>query len=287
MNNQIEEFIQNTDNLEIEEFNFEVAGSIYNHTLFKINEFPISGGFGNSNKISRKIAYSEYIERTEFHKLSSSSHKIKTEWGLDIIPTACGFAAGFDEVQTLKRSIKEAVERWVMSKWIDEQYYIEEIHLNKVDFPSNSSSAWFINQFEKIHFYKKNVLIHFLDQFIVITVGLTIAITKNGVYPGSAAQFSDTIDIWEHALLESYRHLLAVKNNKNMDYFPYNKMLYFSKNKNIALDTISRSNNKNWPTPNLSLLKSKFIPEKNAYLSRAIIDGWKSWNLGPIDRFLY
>ena len=57
---------------------------------------PVAAGFSTQKKLARKIATSEYLERTTYSQLSQSDESTIRTWGLNLIPTACGFASGFD-----------------------------------------------------------------------------------------------------------------------------------------------------------------------------------------------
>ncbi len=249
------------------------------------NGNPISGGFSFDKMQARKIALAEFIERKKVNELFSISDRSKKIWGFDLIPTACGFAAGFNLQNTIQRSINEAVERWVMSKWIDDGYQIEQ--MNQSDIKGlDPASEFFISQFDEVLFFKKEVAIQTNDQFQKITVGQTMGLTEFGIFPGSSAQFSHG-QVWQHALLESYRHFLGVKNNPDFSTFPGNKVLFFARNKQIALDQINKATKEIWPTPEIILHQNQSFASDSYFLARTIISGWQSWNLGPIERFLY
>lgn len=243
---------------------------------------PIAGGFSSDRMTARKIAISELIEKVEYDKLKLSTN---TEWGLDLIPTACGFAAGFNLQNTIQRSINEAVERWVMSKWIDDGCYIEQIPQNKIQ-NLDPASEFFVSQFDEVLFFKKEVVLQVNDQFQKITVGQTMGLTEFGIFPGSSAQFNSG-QVWQHALLESYRHFLGVQNNPDFSTFPGNKVLFFANNKQIALNQISNATKESWPVPEIILHQHQSFESDSYFLARTIIKGWSSWNSGSIERFLY
>ena len=246
---------------------------------------PISGGFSFDKMQARKIALAEFIERKKVNELFNISDKSKKEWGLDLIPTACGFAAGFNLQNTIQRSINEAVERWVMSKWIDNGCYIEQLPQNKIQ-NLDPASEFFVSQFDEVLFFKKEVVLQVNDQYQKITVGQTMGLTEFGIFPGSSAQFNNG-QVWQHALLESYRHYLGVQNNPDFSTFPGNKVLFFANNKKIALNQISNATKESWPVPEIILHQHQSFESDNYFLARTIINGWSSWNSGSIERFLY
>lgn len=274
----IENYLKIEEALIYKTSNFEY----WHSTVIDKFEIPISGGFSSDRMTARKIAISELIEKLEFDKLKLS---INSEWGLDLIPTACGFAAGFNLQNTIQRSINEAVERWVMSKWIDDGYYIEKIPKNRIQ-NLDPASEFFVSQFDEVLFFKKEVMLQVNDQFQKITVGQTMGITEFGIFPGSSAQFNNG-QVWQHALLESYRHFLGVQNNPDFSTFPGNKVLFFAKNKQIALNQINKATKESWPVPEIILHQHQSFESDSYFLARTIINGWSSWNSGPIERFLY
>jgi hypothetical protein len=268
---------------------FGDAGIEYWHSsVLNSNRSPISGGFSEDRMQARKIAVAEFLERKAFRNLSESDVATQAAWGLNLIPTACGFAAGFDRENTVLRSIKEATERWVMSKWIDEQCQIEEIPFSDLKTELDSISLFFVSQFEKVLFFKKTVVVPVNNQFLQITVAQTMGLTELGIFPGSSAQYTTSGNVWQHALLESFRHLLAVRNNPDRGpRFPDEKVKYFANNKTLALNQIYSAKNIDWPSPQICIHKEESQMNGFYFIARTIMSGWDSWHLGPLDRFLY
>lgn len=248
--------------------------------------FPISGGFGGSREHARKIAIAEFLERMNYYKIyrAPEAHK---EWGLDSVSTACGFAVGFHRENTILRSIAEAHERWVMSKWIDEDYFIQELSAEEVEKKLDPVSKFFASHFDKILYFKKDLAVQLDDKWITLEIGQTMCLKDNGIFPGSSAQKTGG-NLWQHALLESFRHFLAIKNNPDRgDVFPDNKVHFFAKNATIALEQIHRPKKIQWPVPKIKLHRCTHVEDGNYFLARTIVDGWKTWNQGPLERFLY
>lgn len=248
--------------------------------------FPVSGGFGSTKNDARKIATAEFLERMNYYKICSSTDQHKT-WGLDLISTACGFAAGFHRENTILRSVAEAHERWVMSKWIDEDYLIEEISAEKVEKELDPASSFFASQFDKVLYFKKEIAVQLGEKWVTFEFGQTMGLKDDGIYPGSSAQKSGG-NLWQHALLETFRHFLAVQNNSHRgDVFPDNKVHFFSKNAQIALDQIYRTKKTKWPGTKINFHRCEHIEDGNYFFARTIVDGWRAWNQGPLERFLY
>lgn len=261
-----------------------IQDEFWQSTLIQ-GDIVYSSGLANDRLNARKIATSEYLERVYYRNLATSSNEsTKREWGLDIIPTACGFAAGFNRSKTVYRSLTESIERWVMSKWIDEKYFIEAISpnsLSNLDPLSKSLASYF----DSVLFFKKDVVINFNNNHFIIPVGQTMGLKGNGIYPGSSAQNTGG-SLWQHALIESFRHYLLVQNNKPIDKFPDNKIRFFSKNASLALEQISQAYKIDWPLPEVVIHKSVTIND-DYFIARTILGGWQSWDQGPIERFLY
>ena len=266
---------------------FAESGITYWHSNILDKELKsLSAGFGKNRTNARKIAIAEYLERTTYRKIASLD-KNSVPWGLNIIPTACGFAAGFDLNNTIARSVAESAERWVMSKWIDDQYHIEQLDSGLVTQSLDPISKFFVAQFEKILFFSKDVLIDLGGSFFKVSVAQTMAFKDGGIYPGSSGQLTGG-SVWQHALLESFRHLLVVKNNPVQEnVFPDNKIRFFAKNADLAIEQINKAHKKDWPLPNVILHKSDSFDNDQYFIARTILDGWKSWHEGPIERFLY
>jgi len=271
----------------IEEFNLlEEAGQEFWHTLFKKDNIPVSGGFGRNKDYARKVAYSEFLERMKFREICASGLDSQKKWGIEIIPTACGFAVGFDKSNTVDRSVAEAVERWVMSKWIDDHYAIDEV---VPEFSGKSDvriCEWFIEQFDEVRFFKHEVVVQLGGVFRKIVVAQTMGFRDGGIYPGSSGQSNDS-NIWTHALLESFRHLLVVRNGNDFSAFPNDRIKFFSENSKLAITEIEKAKNKDWPIPKIVFHNYEYFQEHKFFLARTIIDGWQSWHLGGIRRFLY
>lgn len=272
----------------LQEYNlFEQVGVDYWHSnILEENNFSIAGGFGETKDISRKIAYAEFLEKTAFRKIKNGSIEDRLNWGLNIIPTGCGFAAGFNLRNAILRSIGESLERWVMSKWIDEKLKINSLNKKHVLDKLDAASKWFYDQFDEVLFYEKEVAVQYGEIFYTFKIGFSLALKDDGIFPGSSAQTVNG-NVWQHSLIESYRHYLAFKNTPSSGVFPDTKVRYFAKNKEIALKQVLNADIIEWPVPQICFHYSEFFKDDDFYLVRTIIKGWKSWNSGSVERFLY
>lgn len=271
----------------VQEYNLQhQVGLNYWHSNLLKDGSSVAGGFGETKAISRKIAFAEYLERSSFLKIKNGSNEVRNCWGMNLIPTGCGFAAGFDQRNTILRSVGEALERWAISKWIDENFELNQLSKSEVITNLDLVSRWFVDQFDDVFFFEKNLVVNFGEVFCKYKIGVCIGITSLGVYLGSSAQTNDG-SVWQHALLESYRHFLANKNSKPTYSFPDSKVRFFALNKEVALAQIFSEKKSNWQIPIISFHRSTYIAENDFYLARTIIHGWKPWNTGPVERFLY
>ncbi|USN46702.1 MAG: hypothetical protein H6626_10855 [Pseudobdellovibrionaceae bacterium] len=243
------------------------------------NGMPISGGFGTNLEQARKVAAAEFLERSTVQRLKADE-SLKKEWLLDVYPTACGFAAGFDKESTKLRSIMEGLERWVVSKWIDDNY-----HMNEEDSPHlESLGQYFVSQFDDCRFFFKSLPVLIGDRIVVARVAVVVAFSESGAFPGYSAGLEGE-NVWTHALLEGMRHLLIARNSPRVDRFPYNRIFYFSDHRQKVEAILSKNRREKWPTPQPLFFHSETFD--GFYMSRTIFKGWKSWHDGPIDRFLY
>ncbi len=282
------EYIIQKNCLKLQEYslNSQTGFDYWHSCLMDINNLPVSGGFGCDKHTSRKIALAEFLERDAYKSISSSDYQIQKKWGLDLMPTGCGFAAGFNHNNTIIRSVGEAVERWVISKWIDEGHLMDsvtDVHALSVLDPI---SNWFYRQFDKVYFYKKEIIVMLHNEFYKFQIGATIGRKNSGVYVGYSAQINDN-NLWQHALLESFRHFLIEKNNNPINIFPDNRIRFFGKNADYALSKIPQNSQSLWPIPKIIHFECEENSQIGFFLARTIIDGWKSWHLGGDDRFLY
>lgn len=253
----------------------------YHSTVMDSLETPIAGGFATSLNEANKIALAEFIERKTVKRFAAES-KSKKEWHLDKLQTGCGFAVGFDKRNTLLRSICEGVERYVLSQWIDNKK-----PLRKVNPPLSQIGNYFYAQFESVDFYHVEVPFVSERSAFSVHIGATVGLSEKGAFLGSNAQVGPC-DLWTHALLESFRHFLLSVNTETKDIFPYNRVHFFSKNKEIALKSIPRGPIKKLAAPSISFSKIEQLQEDpSVFIARTIFHGWRRWSEGNEDRFLY
>ncbi|MDZ4662392.1 MAG: hypothetical protein SGJ18_12330 [Pseudomonadota bacterium] len=248
-------------------------------TITTQSGLPLSGGFGRELDQARKIAACEFVERSLFQKFKKDegSHKA---WALDTHPTVCGFAAGFDRNRTVLRSVLEALERWALSQWIDHDYAMDEMFNPELD----GVCQYFVSHFSHIRFFKKSVAFYLEGKLVLGHVGFVVGFSGDGAFPGSTASLEGE-NLWEHSLLEAFRHLLIFRNSPSSSRFPYNRIFHFAKNAGEANSILDRGQKRNWLMPHISFFNETQV--EIFYLARMVFLGWTPWHLGPANRFLY
>lgn len=277
-----------TEPFVIQEAKLECEGDIqlWHSSFLDRRNFPVSGGFGTSIIQARKIATAEYIER-KFVSNVLKSPKLSKEWGCDLVPSACGFAVGFDYTNTIHRSVGEALERWVMSLWIDQGYKIDQVRTEVVEPQLDPASRHFISQFDEVRYYLKEIAVYLDGRLFKFQIAQTMGLKDGGIFPGSSAQTTSG-NCWQHSILESYRHLLAFRNNpKEVNTFPMNKVRYFAKNSAVAINQINAATIDQWPQPRIKKFRIQSFANDAYFVARTIIEGWTPWSEGPLERFLY
>ena len=253
-------------------------------TIVTQEGLSLSGGFGLDLDQARKIAAAEFLERSLVCKFKQDEMQRK-RWNLCTFPTACGFAAGFNRETTKLRSILEGLERWVLSQWIDHHWAMDPVTaLPSPMPPSEGLSDYFMGHFVETRFFKKSIPIALGDKWFMAHVGAVVCFTENGAFPGYSAHLKEE-EIWPHALLEAFRHLLISKNSQSQERFPYNRIFHFAQNRALAEKTLCKMEPIKWPVPEIVFFHDEEYD--SFYLARTIFMGWRSWSEGPVDRFLY
>jgi hypothetical protein len=277
------------EGFKIEEAPFfpDTGVSFWHSNILDSSGHSKGAGFGSERLYARKVAVAEFLERRTVREISKRPNAERDAWGMGLIPTACGFAAGFEKSNTIIRSLSEATERWVMSKWIDDNCSIEEVPVASVSHDLDEVSRFIVSQFQDVRLFKKVVRLDFGNLPVEVCVAQTFGLLDEGIYPGSSAQAA-VGPIWQHAFLESFRHLLFVRNNPiRPNRFPDDKIHFFSKNASVAISQIDRPKTGLWPEPKVEFHRVEHFAAHGFFLARTILSGWTSWHLGPTTRFLY
>lgn len=263
----------------LEESVLELANHIriWQVTAFDLNGNSVGTGFSRDRESAQKIAIAEFIERRFVEKMRNSPEASK--WMLKSNPTSCGFAAGFDSLNTKIRSIGEAIERWALSQWYDNQ-----CSLQVCDPSWPMESVEMVSQFEDIQVFRKSFIYEVESQLINYELCFVVAFKGLGAFVGSAVR-NDFGSALSHAIVEAHRHLLISQQDRNFDIFPFNRIQFFASHSQVAMEILKRERSNPWPKPVIEFQESHC--EKLFCITRTILKDWKVWEQGPLNRMLY
>lgn len=244
------------------------------------NRNPIGGGVSIDISIAKRISISEYCERICFLAILNSP-KLSSDFEIKNHPTTCGFAAGFEREKVKMRAIAESLERWAWSKWIDEGFELEQTSLRD----HTKISEFFAKSFDESFVYTRNFEL-MIPQKIEMQFTVFLGVKDDGVFPGSRVCTLNENSL-EHAVVEAYRHLKIHEIDGDKKEFPYDRINFFAKNKNVAFSQIYSAVKKNWPGFSLKLLKEYETGVDELFVFRAIAHDFIPWNEGSIERFVY
>ena len=257
----------------------------WHSTFLGKDGLALGGGCGSTLELSRRIAVAEIIERSTFQKLMSQD---KTSFLLDEFPTSCGFAAGFESEPTKLRAISESLERWALSKWIDDKLKLEPIHNSSAQL--GEIGFFFAKQFDELNMYAKTFALSSGEISIHIQFGAVVGFKNGGAFLGSRA-CSTKENPWDHALTEAWRHTVIAKSvpsEKEINKKYKDRVRFFASNALAARTAINEAHfESNWPVPRLRLLKQVPSLPDGIFVWRALCHDYKGWHLGDETRFMY
>ena len=267
------------------QYDSEVVG--HQTVLILNNGFPYSGGLHEDRNTSRRICAAEAIERSVVSRLRANS-MVDDPFGLRKVSSTCGFAAGFEREPTFFRSVCEAVERWVWSKWIDEGLAPKDFKFS----PERKLQKCLAAHFDEVKCFRSEVQIQRQGLPVFVPSKLqfvgVIGIKGNGIFPGARVS-TDGDDLLTHCLVEAWRHLKIFENElqaKKPATLIDARIKEFGTNGKSKLTQIESLRSK--PLPEVRLEFAKMVSEKNGYfVSRALAADYRQWNEGPNDRFVY
>ena len=261
----------------------------WNYFIQDANGLSVSGGTHEDKSIAKRIAVAEALERSLAKKVFSNDSS-RTDFLMDDFPTSCGFACGFENTPTKMRAIREAVERWAWSMWIDRHYFLDSVSVEK--FPKSSLSNFICSQFQNVRlFYCDSIPIAISETPTNFSFLVALLETEDGVFAGCRAGTNHQ-DILSHALVEAYRNyqnyiLFKSDSNKTTNSIVAKRSIYFASRKNEALEQIHRAILKPWPEGKIQLLKEYPTGISDIYLWRCILKDYVGWHLGDENRFVY
>lgn len=236
-------------------------------------------GFHSDRAVAKKKAFVELNERYLVSQLAQDP-EVRPLWALDADSSASGFAAGYDRQRTLLRALLEATERWTLSKWVDDHFAIPEV----ADHRPTAAQREIHSFFASASLFHINLPLLVQAELVNAHVAVFLGWTGSGVFAGYGTNLSKDEAI-DHAHIEAYRNFVIFKNQPARKEFPYNRITYFANNKFEAQKIIETAECKAWSAPAIRFLKAEQFGE--IWLARAIMDGWRPWQLGSETRFLY
>jgi len=255
----------------------------WNCTALVKDDYHLGTGTSSDKEMASKIASSEYLER-KFIDICQYDERLKSKFEIYSHPGSNGFALGYEPLSTNLRSICEALEGWAWSKWIDDKYAIDKIEM-PVKF--NELSRYFLSHFDRSDFYRKDFEVELENTKLSLQIGIVTSFKDTGVFVGTRVA-SIGENIWEHALMEAWRCLIISENqelNKGHD-IVHDRIIFCSQNADCAKNQIRQATQVNWPQPKIKKNVQEIF-DGGFYLSRTILNDYKNWYQGPIDRFVY
>jgi hypothetical protein len=213
------------------------------HSIIFNNETALGGGFSIDRENALRIACAETIER-KVVEIIHNNDELKRDFLMDLYSGTCGFAVGFENHSTALRAIFESCERWIWSKWIDDHYLLPSFTLNS---ENTSPSLCF---FDEIKLFKKDIsVLHPVFGNLNISIGIFLGLKNDGIFPGSRVNFQGS-DIWDHAIIEAWRHYDVYQKLKHLplDHAEdvLKRVIFFGNNAELALKSINKAHEINW-----------------------------------------
>lgn len=244
----------------------------------------IGSGFSNEPTIAKQIAISEALERKIFFDLLQSSD-MKEKFLLDEYPSTCGFSVGLDKSSSSERAVAEAVERWVVSKWIDNHFFISELSAPLIKF--SPVDQFLTSHFEEIHYFSHQCIIEVKSKNHIVNTIISIGLTENGAFYGGKSTINSIPPITS-ALVECWRHLkLSELSSQSKQSKNLKVVNHFAHNKLLALEQINKAIKTDWPQPKLRLLAEAPTEVEGFFCFRALCEDFKGWHGQDVNRFVY
>lgn len=273
--------------IDLKEITWQDSTIGFNAVTRDDNNYVISGGTAQTKELAIRVAISEAFERLLVKKIYKNDIDRNT-FLLNEFPSTSGFAAGFNKETTRFRAICEGLERWAWSKWIDNQFKIDQISE-----PASLTilSKYLLKEFNECYWFQKNFSLtiaenEVMDMVLVIFLGCT----DLGIFPGS--RVSTSIDnIFEHPIIEASRNMENFMRHQAegiiIDNIIKERTIFYGLNKSIALEQIAKANKNNWPQPEITLLKEYNTNHPELFLYRCLMKDFIGWHEGDVTRFVY
>lgn len=252
------------------------------------NSHVFSGGTAAKKDTAIRIAIAEAFERS-YLDVIASHRELSQEFELTLYPSSSGFAAGFDQKSTRFRAICEGLERWVWSKWIDENFIIPTE--KKPCYLLSPLAQHLIESFDEVLWFKKEFCIEIsASEKLNLSIVIFLGIFENGIYPGSRVS-TTTDDLYQHPIIEAHRNLsnalLDRKNPRPALDIIQERTLFFASHKDLALAQVNKAAKTNWPAPELLLLIELPTESDEVFIFRCLFKDFIGWHTGEVSRFVY
>ena len=245
----------------------------------------IAGSGTHSDRaMSRTIALSEAMERRMMTSLQKSENVDRLL--LSEYPTSCGFAFGFDREATRDRALAEGVERWLRSKWIDEHFCIPNVPKTEVSPQLNPLGRLMADLFENVGYFQTTNTMIVRGELVEFFSCIVVGIKGQGAFVGSRTSLSSH-DLWTHALIEAWRHLIIFERSTERDRPDLKSIFYFGTHKKEALHQVELACIEPFPEPSLRLLEEVNTHVGGFYCFRALCHDFQGWHGENYQRFVY
>lgn len=282
--NQLTQFLAKIPKFkEIQESPVVIDGNVLGYCASAIltDGYCIGSGFSIDSQVAKQIALSEALERQIVFELTLA-HNAEKKYLLDEYPSTCGFSVGLDKESTKQRAVAEAVERWLISKWIDDHYFLPE---QKIDFHSLTSvDNFFANHFSEIKYFTHQCKVQVGAEDLIVSSIITIGLTEHGAFYGGKSAVNQSPSMTS-ALVESWRHLRLSEASSQPTKLVVVK--HYSKNKESALAQIDMATKTDWPQPKIRLLVEIPTGVDGYFCFRCLCENFKGWHGQDINRFIY
>jgi hypothetical protein len=258
----------------------------WHSTVLTKSKVAVGGGTHKDRPTARRIAIAEFIERSLFLKLLTDQTEVK-RFGLNLIPTTSGFAAGFDANSTRFRSLCEGLERWAWSMWIDKHFKFDSVQ----PVFENPLVVKLLEPFISYKAYRKVLMVRGPGFEQRLVIGILLGFTEQGVFAGSRVT-SEIDDLWTHAAIEVWRNHnnfeVSYSQNKAVENLGWleRRVTYFGKNRDEAMRQINLATKGDLPVAEIHL-NLGIEPYKGIHLWRTLCKDFVPWHMGSDSRFVY
>ncbi|MBX3039201.1 MAG: YcaO-like family protein [Bdellovibrionaceae bacterium] len=269
----------------IQESHFSLDQRItgFHATCIDSENTPLGSGTHFNREMAHTIAVAESVERKIFESLYKSS--LKSDYMLDLYPSTCGFAVGNQKHEARQRSIAEAIERWLRSKWIDDNYALVELTPPIDSFDPYQQSVF--SFFDQVRAFQHTATIIFNSEPSHYHSLIVVGLKDQGAFVGSRTSLNPH-DLWSHALTEAWRHLHISQNiSRYPTTFDYQIIEHFAQHADQAFNQIAAATRPGLPAPNILLHKEVETPFADLFCFRTLCEDFKGWHEKDIQRFVY